>query len=597
LRIIFRVGPAVNNHNVATPVLAMIVFASRMAWLVGPIAGGTTLYLNAVLETKFSKALPGWKWLCRAFGLCERGLFLNSRNKFDAQFLGQPASLMKDTVNLFLNSTRAPNQWVSRRVTLRPYLDLWTVDDMTPGHITAVELASLRQRLEDVEGLAMAQAAGCTVVDKVTADGEVIKLGRLVFNWDVSWQPDSSAAALLQKVDVAGFLKPCWDAISTVKDWPTEVPGRAAGTKPSSRKRGIAAAADGAPVSKRGGGHAAGGSARPRGANPVEAAAAFVAAPPLARVTGCILTVVGKCVAWPQGAWAAEIPLDSFLDLTAVGKVVLEVAVASLPEMSEKDQDQAGGKGTYRYMLTIKQGETMHTPETLALAKFVQAAPGISGSARSVSMLKGIRRVAAKVRAARGTDLGEGTRMGGEVVEMPALPTVLTAVANGGTGGGAVEMPGIRAAAGTTSGLGDSRSILVSQQEEGGVLSAGGGATVGATARRLSGLGSDDPLHTEADVMSDCTRTTLQGQGTVKSAIAIAVEGGLSDNLSTSNDDVVMKVTDAPPPPTSTFSFSWTFCSDLRLRRVPAHVRDAGRLWVVAEAEEVIEKPLLFAHA
>jgi len=195
LPIIFRVGPAVNNHNVATPVLAMIVFASHMAWLVGPVAGGTTLYLNAVLETKFSKALPGWKWLCRVFGLCERGLFLNSRNKFEAQFLGQPASLMKDTVNLFLNSTRAPNQWVSRRVTLRPYLDLWTVDDTTPGHVTAVELASLRQTLEDVEGLAMAQAAGCTVVDKVTADGEVIKLGRLVFNWGVSWQPDCSPAA------------------------------------------------------------------------------------------------------------------------------------------------------------------------------------------------------------------------------------------------------------------------------------------------------------------------------------------------------------------------------------------------------------------
>lgn len=128
------------------------------------------------------KDLQGWKWLCRAFGPCERGLFLNIRNRIDAHFLGQPASLMKDIVNLFLNSTRAPNKWVSLRETLRPYLDLWTVDDTTPGHVTAVESASLRRNLEDNEGLAMAQAAGCSVVDKVTADGEAIKLGRLVFN-------------------------------------------------------------------------------------------------------------------------------------------------------------------------------------------------------------------------------------------------------------------------------------------------------------------------------------------------------------------------------------------------------------------------------
>lgn len=94
--------------------------------------------------------------------------------------------------------------------------------------------------------------------------------------------------------------------------------------------------------------HAAGGSALPRGANPVEAATAVVAALPLARVSGCILTVVGNRVACPHGACAANIPLESFLDLTAVGKVVLEVAVASLPEIYEKDQDQPGCKGTYR---------------------------------------------------------------------------------------------------------------------------------------------------------------------------------------------------------------------------------------------------------
>jgi len=128
------------------------------------------------------KDLQGWKWLCRAFGLCDRGLFLNSRNKIDAHFLRQPASSMNDIVNLFLNSTRAPNQRVSRRAKLRPYLDMWTVDDTTPGHVTAVESASLRQNLVDVESLAMSQAAGCTVVDEVTADGGAIELGRLVFN-------------------------------------------------------------------------------------------------------------------------------------------------------------------------------------------------------------------------------------------------------------------------------------------------------------------------------------------------------------------------------------------------------------------------------
>jgi len=199
-------------------------------------------------------------------------------------------------------------------------------------------------------------------------------------------------------------------------------------------------------------------------------------------------------------------------------------------------------------MLTIKHGETMHTPETLALAKVVKEAPGSSDSARTVSMVNGIRRLATTVRSTRGTDLGKSIRMGGAVVEMPALPTGSTAVANGETGGGAVETPGIRTAAGKTYGWGDSRTILASQHEEGGVLIARDIESAGAAARRLSGLASDELLHTEATMMSDCPRTTFQGQGTVNSANALAVKGGLSDYLSNSNDDAVMAGGSAAPP-------------------------------------------------
>jgi len=137
-------------------------------------------------------------------------------------------------------------------------------------------------------------------------------------------------------------------------------------------------------------------------------------------------------------------------------------------------------------MLTIKHCEKMHTPETLALAKFVKEAPGSSDSARTVSMLKGIRRVATTARSTRGTATGKSIRMGGAVVDFPALPTVSTAVANGGTGGGAVETPGIRTAAGKTYGWGDSRTIFAIQHEEGGVLIARDIESAGAAARRLS---------------------------------------------------------------------------------------------------------------
>jgi len=48
--------------------------------------------------------------------------------------------------------------------------------------------------------------------------------------------------------------------------------------------------------------------------------------------------------------------------------------------------------------------------------------------------------------------------------------------------------------------------------------------------------------------MSDCPRTTFQGQGTVNSANSIAVKGGLSDYLSNSKDDAVMAGGAAAPP-------------------------------------------------
>ena len=325
LRIVFVVGPSINDHTVATPALLIMYCALHMAWLAGPVPGGTAACLNVLMEERFANALSGWKWLCGVFGLCGRGLFLNSRNRFDFQVLGQPSSLVASVINLHLNVGRVANQWVSRRVTMRKDLDLWTFDASTPGHVTAAELAALRTRLLTPDGQALLQVSRCKVVAGLTPSGAPTDMCRLEFYWSCLWVPNSRAALLVGKV-ASGFLKPCWDDIITVKKRPTPPPPKAVGRKRAAADVS-AAGAVAASARKRGG--ATGGGIR--GSNPVEAAASFVPAPALSRVSGCTFSVVNKCAAWPRGAWSVQIPLDALFDQTSKGRVGLQIAIVSLP--------------------------------------------------------------------------------------------------------------------------------------------------------------------------------------------------------------------------------------------------------------------------
>ena len=93
------------------------------------------------------------------------------------------------------------------------------------------------------------------------------------------------------------------------------------------------------------------------------------------------------------------------------------------------------------------------------------------------------------------------------------------------------------------------------------------------------------------------TSQEAQSDGGVPCAMSACTGIHKSGQSSADGDDVTIVVTHAPPPPTGDFSFSRMFCSDLRLRRVPEHFREAGRLWVVADVLEEVATAPVFATA
>jgi len=73
---------------------------------------------------------------------------------------------------------------------------------------------------------------------------------------------------------------------------------------------------------------------------------------------------------------------------------------------------------------------------------------------------------------------------------------------------------------------------------------------------------------------------------------ASIVGEGATSSAPRDGQDVKLRVLLGTPPPRLPYLFSFSFFSDLQLRSVTTHIRDAGRLWVVSDVKEVeVEEP------
>jgi len=608
VRCIIRAGPPIidKKNKTATPALAVPYFASKMAFLAGAMPGGALEGIHAAALEVFSSSMNGWLWLCRLCGVCDRGLFLVGRILPEHQFVGQPSSInCTDLVNCF-NPSGGP-MWTSRRFSMRHELDLWDVDLSGPGSPSVEDLAMVREVLRTEDGKKLATAAGCSVMAGTAGrGGGSTTASKLVFDWSAPWVPGSAAAALVHAVEQqAGFLKPPYNDLVTVKKWPvvypppSSAPASAAGL---SRKRraagGRAAAAERADLlsssdedSPRAPSRAETGerpAQRPRNRggrsgkikvstrNAVEAAASFVPAPsaPLTDLQGCILTTIYPCAAWPRGGWAAQIPLAAFLDLSAVGKVCLSVSVLPQPGPPDGSVVVCDG-GIYSYRLVVIQTRIEATDETRALAKFVRAADGVSDRCQSIDMLKGVRRAAEKKlhKEAAKSRTAEAAKKAMSVLRATQF--------------GATAMDP------STQSVGDASD---------GDAGDAGGATGGNLRASEAVAQTMDAMVSAADAVGFHADADLAGIKSMDIEVATPATADVMDLVGTAGhdaplsgssvdgSDVRMRVVFGLSPPVAPHSFSFSFSSDYLLHRRVTHVRDGGRLWVVADVKEEVRE-------
>jgi len=594
VRYIFRTGPAVidKKKKTVTRALAVPYFASMMAFMAGPIPGGTREGIHAAALEIFSSSLDGWLWLCRLCGVCDRGLFLVGRILPEHQFAGQPSSVNCGELVKGFNPEGGA-MWGSRRFAMRPELDLWDVDLTGPGSPSAEDLAMLRAVLGTSEGVEHAAAAGFTVAaGPAGLGGAPTATSKLVFDWSALWVSGSAAAALVEEVEKkAGFFKPPYNDLVTVKNCPV-VPllppphHSATGSRRKRRATSARAAAssqvdatwesdhDSPRASSRAetreramqrlrkrGGKTVNSKVSTR--NAVDAAASFVPAslPALSDVLGCLLSTIDACAAWPRGGWGAQIPSVAFLDSSPLGKVCLRVSV--LPQPGPPPGDVVvcdGGINSYRLVVTQKRIEP--TPETKALAKFVRAADGVSRRCHSVEMLKKVRRTAEKKLRKDAEKKRE------ELAAETAMSNLRAAHAHAKE----VDQP-MRASS--------SVEEIEPSTQSCGETTAGNAMDSSVRARDALGLGS-------CGVATDLMDFDVPQAPTAEAMdLAGADGGGTSPGSSPLNvSDVRIRLVYGQSPPVQPYSFSFSFSSDLLLRRRPTHVRNGGRLWVVADVQE-----------
>jgi len=393
LRIIFVVSPGVVTTSICTPLLAIVYYASKMSFLAGDCRGGSQACVGRCLRSMFSKPhssissdasslREGWIQLCRLFNLCSRGLYLCGRRK-RCHFVGQPDSVPAAMEKHFNEKAPEQPQYLTRRAYLRTKLDLWVVES-GPGSLTAVELATLRRLLLSDEGKKLATAARCRVIGGLDPSGAATDAAWLLFNWGFPWLPTGESEMLVSSLKSRLHKAPN-NFMTKVSDWPRDpvaapVSEPAAVSATVSKKRRVTGAA------------ATGASAR-RSKHIKHAAEAFSpAALPaaLASVDGHYVSDVHASAAWPLGGWGVMLPLASFLDASAEGKVNLNV---QLRERTRTD----GDLGPFCYTLRVMQVSVSKVPEDNPVSARVLAGGGVSSRACNVDFMKAVDEMSAAV--------------------------------------------------------------------------------------------------------------------------------------------------------------------------------------------------------
>jgi len=568
IRYIFYLSPPVVNKNLCTPALVIPFLASEMSWLAGLAPQGSRECIDGASREVFNNPLTGWLWLCDELSVGERGLYMTSRVKQEFQFIGHPPSLRCAEINAGVNP-KGDSQWESRRLVVRSSLDLWNIDTSTPGSPSAAELAKLRQHLSTEEGARQAEAAGCVILPGTAGtNGPATDKATLVFGWgSIRWVPGSPSATLVGELS-AGFFKTVNRTLATVKDWPVESPvaslpvGRMTGrnrkrSAPGAAFSGVASPrAPSAAETGQGPGQRVRGHAKKVATfNDVDAAASYVHAPPLADIPGCIISSVDPCPAWPRGGWGAQIPLASFLDMSAAGKVSLHTYVTAQSGGEENDVEVCSA-GMYAYRLVVQQSRVQPTVETSALKRFVRAVPGVSERSRSIELLKGVRRVA----------IIKLTKDNRGVAQL--LPDGLLFSQHAESGSLAVR---------GASPVAKSR-LLAAPDGTTTVLGDVGTAEVGDADQRTTIGSSVAPSRAASTARTEDTSTEEAR------AVGMNADGG-SSTWHVSN--IAINVLNNVTIPSQVFSYSFSFRSDKLLRKKVTHVRDCGRLWVVADVKAV----------
>jgi len=398
LRSILFLGPAVMPSKVATPALVFLFFASEMSFLAGIVPGRRAAFDGAI-EALFKDApMKGWDFLCREFAVCERGLFLSGRISAEAQLVGQPDSVPL-SVNKKVNPT-GRHQYVSKRMSMRPDLDLWVVQQNelgtgpAPGAVTEAELSGLRALLSTANGRGTASAAGCRIVPGVTPDGEATTMARLEFNWRYTWADQSPAVLLVGKLQ-KGLLKGPTSDLATVSKFPLRaVEGAPSDCQPTLKGKRPASARNPSSLTKT--------RSAPRRSKKSKSAKVPAATqmifPALSAVPGVITGVLDASAAWPLGAWALQLPLDSYMDLGAEGKVEVTIKVLSRPTTKTD-------RSLYGYNLLVSQTRIIPTPISTEVGQFVTTCGSLPlpSRCRSVDFLQAARRIAAEVLRVRAT--------------------------------------------------------------------------------------------------------------------------------------------------------------------------------------------------
>lgn len=419
-RTIFCVSPAVldGSNKVATPALLLVYFTCRMAFIAQAACGdqgtpGADGVYGTLLEL-FAQPVDGWKKLCHMFGLCERGLFLSGRLNAASHFVGQP-----HTVPTSLNKTINPQgkyQWVTRRLSLRPKLDLLStsgVDD--PGSLTVDELRTLRQFFSSVDGITCAVAAGVNILPgRHPVTNAEVPVASIEFDWSHQYSASSQPALLVDALKAKLLRAPTTD-LARVRGFPiaktskkdvlltADAPGSAA---TADLDEGLADVdsmdEDVAPVPRRRKGkRAAAGLTDPRRhrrfgtgrfSGPASEAPETPVMSPLGLLPMAGAVTAGRvhpCTSWPLGAWALQVTLSTDLDVLATGTPKLIVRV--VPRSTAANES-----GNYCYALMVTQQETIESSFTKQMAPHVCVVPRLDQRARSVDFLHGVRRVSQK---------------------------------------------------------------------------------------------------------------------------------------------------------------------------------------------------------